>query len=107
MKASDLNIIKNYANSDDIIYEVFQSKKKSFIFHIWDMIFEDLLSSASAIHNHAMLYLIASETEGKLIEVKNGTVIKSVSIPDWTSDQKYHFKKVVLDRYVYKKYRQV
>lgn len=53
------------------------------------------------------MYLIASDKSGKIIEVENGNITNIIDVPDWTSDKKANFKKVIIDNYIFKKFKEI
>jgi len=53
------------------------------------------------------MYLLASEKSGKIIEVENGTITNITEVPDWISDKKWNFNKIVIDNYIYKKFKKI
>ena len=70
-----LDAINKVKSSDDIIYEVFRSEKRSGWFHFWDTIFDVIPSTTTKLLNNKVMYLLASEKSGKIIEVENGTIV--------------------------------
>lgn len=84
-----------------VIYEGFQNKKRSLILHLWDMIFDELLSLKDII-DHRLYYLIASNDEGILVKISQNEIEETITIPHWSSDQRDNFKKVVIDQHIYR-----
>lgn len=60
---------------NDVIYELFRSEKKSFLFHLWDMIFDTILSTKQQLFEDKVIYPVASDTRGQLIEIENGKIV--------------------------------
>ncbi|MBD3108907.1 hypothetical protein IEO70_11095 [Bacillus sp. AGMB 02131] len=102
-----LDVIEKIKSPDDIIYEVFRSEKRSGWFHFWDTVFDVIPSTTTKLLNDKVMYLIASEKSGKIIEIENRTITNITEIPGWLSDKKENFKKVVIDNYIYKKYKKI
>lgn len=102
-----LDAINKVKSSDDIIYEVFRSEKRSGWFHFWDTVFDLIPSATTKLVNNKVMYLLASEESGKIIEVENGAIANITEVPSWTSDKKEHFNKIVIDKYVYKKFKKI
>ena len=100
-------VINKVKSSDDIIYEVFRSEKRSGWFHFWDTIFDVIPSTTTKLLNNKVMYLLASEKSGKIIEVENGTITNITEVPDWISDKKMNFNKIVIDNYIYKKFKKI
>jgi len=99
--------IKKIKSPDDIIYEVFRSEKRSGWFHFWDIVFDVILSTTTKLFDNKVMYLLASENSGKIIEVKNGTITNIMEIPDWRSCKKENFRKVIIDNYIYRKFKKI
>lgn len=102
-----VDAIKGMKSPDDIIYEVFRTEKRSGWFHFWDIVFDLIPSTTTKLMYDKVMYLLASEKSGKIIEIENGNIKKITEIPEWTSDKKDKFNKVILGNYVYKKYRKI
>lgn len=102
-----LDVINKVKSSGDIIYEVIRSEKRSGWFHFWDTVFDVIPSTTIALLNNKVMYLLASEKSGKIIEVENGTITNITEVPDWISDKKENFKKIVIDNYIYKKFKKI
>ncbi|MER2000447.1 MAG: hypothetical protein ABS882_11780, partial [Lysinibacillus sp.] len=91
----------------DIIYEVFKKPKRSFVFHIWDTLFDLLPGVTDSLLNDKVVYLIASENSGKFIEIDNNRIVYETIIPNWSPTMKNSFKKITINNFVYKKYRKI
>ena len=50
------------------------------------------------------MYLLAPGKKGKIIEIENGIISNITEVPNWTSDKKVKFTKVIIDNYLYKKF---
>ena len=83
-----LDAIDKIKSPDDIIYEVFRTEKRSGWFHFWDIVFDVIPSTTTKLMYDKVMYLIASEKSGKIIEVENGNITNITDVPDWTSDKK-------------------
>lgn len=64
-------------------------------------------SITNSLLNDKTMFLIASEKSGKIVEIAHGKVVNSLEVPNWTSEMKDNFKKVVIQDYIYKKYRKL
>ena len=102
-----LDAIETIKLSDDIIYEIFRTEKRSGWFHFWDIVFDVIPSTTTKLLYDKVMYLLASESRGQIIEVENGNITNIIEIPNWTNDKKVIFKKVIIDNYIYKKYRKI
>ena len=102
-----LEVIEKIMSKNDVVYEVFRSEKKSGLFYFWDIIFESTLSMTNSIKNDKVMYLLAAEKSGKLLEVENGNIKNIIEVPNWTRNNKENFKKVIIEDYVYKKFRRL
>lgn len=102
-----LDAIEKIKSPNDVIYEVIGKEKRSAWFHFWDIVFDCIPGVTMQLMTNKYLYLLASEKSGKLIEVENGNIVKITDVPDWTSDKKENFKKVIIDNYVYKKFKKI
>ena len=102
-----LEAIEKIKKSDDIVYEIARKEKKSGLFHFMDFWVEGILSTGNSLMKDKVMYLIASEDNGKIVEIENGKIINTLEVPDWKSEMKETFKKVVIDDYVYKKFRRI
>lgn len=102
-----LEAIEKIKKSDDIVYEIARKEKKSGLFHFMDFWFEGILSTGNSLMKDKVMYLIASEDNGKIVEIENGKIINTLEVPDWKSEMKETFKKVVIGDYVYKKFRRI
>ena len=102
-----LDAIEKIKLSDDIIYEMFRSEKRSGWFHFWDIVFDVIPSTTTKLLYDKVMYLLASENRGQIIEVENGNITNIIDIPHWTNDKKVKFKKVIIDNYVYKKFKKI
>ncbi|MBM4763212.1 hypothetical protein [Bacillus sp. B15-48] len=102
-----LDAIEKIKSADDIIYEVFRTEKKTGWFHFWDIVFDVIPSTTTKLLYDKVMFLLASEKSGKIIEVKNGNIINITDVPNWTSDTKENFKKVIIDNYIYKKFKKI
>ncbi len=102
-----IDAIEKIKASDDIIYEVIRSEKKSGWFHFWDIVFDIIPSTTIKLTHNKVMYLLASEENGKIIEVENGMITNTIEIPDWTTDNKERFKKIIIDNYLYKKFKKI
>ena len=102
-----LDAIEKIKLSDDIIYEVFRTEKRSGWFHFWDIVFDVIPSATTKLMYDKVMYLLASEKRGQIVEVENGNIINTIEIPNWKNDNKVSFKRVIIDNYVYKKYKKI
>jgi len=102
-----LDAIEKIKSQDDIIYEIFRTEKRSGWFHFWDIVFDVIPSTTTKLLYNKVMYLLASEKSGKIIEVENGHITNTIEIPDWTSDKKAKFNKVMIDNYIYKKFKKI
>ena len=102
-----LDAIEKIKLSDDIIYEIFRTEKRSGWFHFWDIVFDVIPSTTTKLLYDKVMYLLASENRGQIIEVENGNITNIIEIPNWTNDKKVKFKKVIIDNYVYKKFKKI
>ena len=102
-----LDAIEKIKSPDDIIYEVFRTEKRSGWFHFWDIVFDVIPSTTTKLMYDKVMYLLASEKSGKIIEVENGNIANITEISDWTNDKKVKFKKVIICNYVYKKFKKI
>lgn len=102
-----LDAIEKIKAPGDTIYEISRKEKKSAGFVLWDMLFDNILSTSNSLMKDKVMYLLASEKSGKILEIEHGKITNTVEIPSWTSEQKDHFKKVIIDNYVYKKFRKL
>ena len=102
-----LDAIEKIKSQDDIIYEIFRTEKRSGWFHFWDIIFDVIPSTTTKLLYNKVMYLLASEKSGKIIEVENGHITNIIEIPDWTSDKKAKFNKIMIDNYIYKKFKKI
>ncbi len=102
-----LDSIEKIKLSDDIIYEIFRTEKRSGWFHFWDIVFDVIPSTTTKLIYDKVMYLLASEKRGQIVEVENGNITNIIEIPNWTNDKKVKFKKVTIDNYIYKKYRKI
>ena len=102
-----LEAIEKIKSPDDIIYEVFRTEKRSGWFHFWDIVFDIIPSTTTKLLYDKVMYLLASEKSGKIIEVESGNIANIIDVPDWTSDKKVNFKKVMIDNYIYKKFKKI
>lgn len=94
-------------SSDDVVYEIFRTEKRSAWFHFWDIVFDMIPSTTTELLNNKVMYLLASESKGQIIEIENGEMIDIIDVPNWTAEQKDKFKKVVIDKYIYKKFKKI
>ena len=53
------------------------------------------------------MYLLASEKRGQIVEIENGKITNIIEVPNWTNDKMVKFKKIIIDNYVYKKFKKV
>ena len=98
----------NIKSPNDVIYEVFRTEKRSGWFHFWDIVFDVIPSTTTKLMYDKVMYLLASDKSGKIIiEVEDGHIINLIEIPDWTIDKKVKFKKVMIDNYIYKKFKKI
>lgn len=102
-----LHAIEKIKSPGDVVYEVLRKEKKSGLSEVWNLLFESLPSATNSLMKDKVMYLLASEKNGKIIEVKNGRIGHMEEVPNWTSDQKDNFKKVTIDNYVYKKFKKL
>ena len=102
-----LDAIEKIKSPDDIIYEVCRTEKRSGWFHFWDIVFDVIPSTTTKLLYDKVMYLLASEKSGKIIEVENGNITNITDVPDWTSYKKVNFKKVIIDNYIYKKFKKI
>jgi hypothetical protein len=102
-----LDAIEKIKLSDDITYEIFRTGKRSGWFHFWDIVFDVIPSTTTKLMYDKVMYLLASEKRGKIVEIENGNITNTIEIPNWTNDKKVKFKKVTIDNYVYKKYKKI
>lgn len=107
MKSTTQEMLKQITQPNDIIFEVFKKPKRSFIFHVWDTLFDLVPGVTDSLLNDKVVYLIASENSGKFIEIDNNRIVNETIIPDWSPAMKSSFKKMTIDNVVYKKYRKV
>lgn len=102
-----LDAIEKIKQSDEIVYEIFRTEKRSGWFHFWDIVFDVIPSTTHKLMYDKVMYLLASEISGKIIEVENGMITNIIEIPNWTKEEKVKFKKVMIDNYVYKKFKRI
>ena len=106
-KQEALDAIEKIKLSDDIIYEIFRTEKRSGWFHFWDIVFDVIPSTTTKLMYDKVMYILASEKRGQIVEVENGNITNIIEIPNWTNDKKAKFKKVIIDNYVYKKFKKI
>lgn len=106
MNPIDLNILEKMKTSDeDIIYEVVREDYRN-LFEVFKDFFKRIFSSKpNEQNNPKIIYLIASDKEGRFVEIENGVIVDIMHIIEWTCDLKNNFKKVIIEDYTYKKYR--
>ena len=102
-----LDAIGKIKSPDDVIYEIFRTEKRSGWFHFWDIVFDVIPSTTTKLLYDKVMYLLASDKSGKIIEVENGHITNTIKINDWTSDNKVKFKKIMIDNYIYKKFKKI
>ena len=102
-----LDAIGKIKSPDDVIYEIFRTEKRSGWFHFWDIVFDAIPSTTTKLLYNKVMYLLASEKSGKIIEVENGHLTNLIEITDWTSDNKMKFNKIMIDNYIYKKFKKI
>jgi hypothetical protein len=102
-----LNAIEKIKAPSDVIYEISRKEKKSGWYVLVDMLFDNLLSTSNSLMKDKVMFLVASEKSGKIVEIENGSIRTTVEVPGWTSDKKENFTKVIIDNYVYKKFRKI
>ncbi|MDQ0231659.1 hypothetical protein [Metabacillus malikii] len=102
-----LEAIEKVKSPGDVVYEVFRTEKKSGMFQFLNILFESIPSASSSLMNDKVMYLLASEKSGKILEIENGVIRNTTEVPNWTSDQKDKFKKVTIDNHVYKKFKKI
>ncbi|NMD72655.1 hypothetical protein HHO41_20675 [Bacillus sp. DNRA2] len=99
--------IEKIKSANDIVYEVFRTEKRSGWFYFWDIIFDVIPSTTTKLLYDKVMYLLASDKNGKIIEVQDGKITKITDIPNWTQDTKVNFKKIIIENNIYKKYRKL
>ena len=102
-----LTAIEKIKSPDDIIYEVVRTEKRSAWFHFWDAVNDLIPSLITKLFYDKVMYLLASDNRGQIVEVENGEITNIIEVPGWTGEQKEKFKKVVIGNYIYKKYRKI
>ena len=102
-----LDAIETIKLPNDSIYEVIRTEKRSGWFHFWDIVFDVIPSTTTKLLYNKVMYLLASENRGQIVEVENGSITNTIEIPHWTSDKKVKFKKVIIDQYIYKKFKKI
>ncbi|MBO1003864.1 hypothetical protein [Pseudogracilibacillus auburnensis] len=98
-----LDAMEHLRTPGDVVYVVMKRQKRSFLFHLWDTFIADTILSTVSDMKFKMMFLLATDEEGKLIEVKNGTISEMMNVPNWRYDDKEHFKKVTIENFMYKK----
>ena len=107
LEYSTREMLKQFTQPTDIIFEVFKKPKRSFLFHVWDTFFDLIPSTSGSLLNDKVVYLIASEKSGKFVEIKNNKIVNETIIPSWDPAMKNSFKKITINNFVYKKYREI
>ena len=102
-----LDAIEKIKSPNDTIYEIIGKEKRSVWFHFWDIVLDCIPGVTRQLMTDKYLYLLASEKSGKIIEVENRNITKITNVPNWTSDKKVNFKKVIIDNYIYKKFKKI
>lgn len=102
-----LDAIDKIKLPDAIVYEAFRTEKRSGWFHFLDVVFDVIPSTTTKLLYDKVMYLLASETSGEINEVENGNITNITDVPDWTSDKKVNFKKVIIDNYIHKKCKKI
>lgn len=102
-----LAAIEKLKERNDVVYEVFRKERKSGWWHFWDIILDSALSFYQDLTGNKVFYLLASDDKGTILDIKNGKIVEEISVPDWSKEQKHHFKKAVIGDYVYKKFRKL
>ncbi|WP_342463253.1 hypothetical protein NST62_06895 [Ureibacillus sp. FSL K6-8385] len=82
-----LDIIEKIKSSDDYVYELIRKPKRSGWFHFWDMMFDLVPSLADSLKNNKTVYLIASDSKGEIVEIEQGNIVNTVSVPLITMSQ--------------------
>ena len=72
-----LDAIEKIKLSDDIIYEIFRTEKRSGWFHFWDIVFDVIPSTTTKLLYDKVMYLLASENRGKLLKLKTEILLTS------------------------------
>ena len=102
-----IEAIEKLKSQDDIIYEIFRTEKRSGWFHFWDIVLDVIPSTTTKLLYDKVMYLLASEKNGRIIQVENGSITNIIEIPNWNSGEKTKFKKITIDNYVYKKFKKI
>src|SRR5690625_1049608 len=106
------HILAKIKQPDDIIYEVYRTEKRSGWFHFWDFIMDMLFDTTTPLANEKMtdskiLYLVAADNNGQIVEIKNGHITQTIEVPGWTSRHKHKFKRIVIEKHVYRKVKKL
>lgn len=99
--------IEKIKSPNDIVYEVIRTEKRSGWFYFWDIVFDLIPSTTTKLLYDKAMYLLASDKSGKMIEIQNGKITKITDIPNWTHNKKLNFNKIIIENYIYKKYRKL
>lgn len=81
-----LSAIEKIKSLGDVIYEVIRTEKRSAWFHFWDIVFDLIPSVTTTLLNDKVMYLLASDNKGQMIEVENGKITNIIEVTNWTSD---------------------
>lgn len=103
-----LDLLRSKVKQEDEVYEVIRRKKTTLKSILLDILIDPIISGVSNIKESMIkIYLVASEQEGNLYVFEKGKDVSIISIQGWEKKDKESFKSVVIQGYVYKKYRKV
>lgn len=99
-----LDLIEKIKEPNDFVYGIIRKEKKSRLYHLFDFMLDLIPSTVDPIINDKTM-LIASEKNGTIVEISHGKIVSNLDVPNWINNRKDNFKKVVIQNYIYKKYR--
>lgn len=101
-----LTAVKSIATTDEVIYEVLKSKKRNFIEGLVDLFLNNAMTVADALKQRNILFVLIANEDARIVEMNEQGVVSTKQCINSNLD-KDGFKRVVVDGYVYKKYKKI
>lgn len=98
--------VKQCATADEVVYEVLKSKKRNFIEGLVDLFLDNAMTVADSLKQKNNLFVLISNESTRIVEWNKNGLVSTQKCP-YSNLDKDGFKRVVVDGYVYKKYKKI
>lgn len=101
-----LQTLEDYRNPGDAIYELKRRDTAPWWKYVLDFVLLDgvFYFNRNRMTNVVMpFYLVATDSDGTILQIDNGRVADTIPIPEWDPAMKENFQSVTVDGFTYRR----